>query len=98
MARATPTRFTGARPGILAMFLEATDKSEWQDLRDGLQLEAEARQFLTDAAAGSLVAVTASSRIELFSATAENSEMRFRNPAHPAAGSAALAPAVRSTR
>ena len=35
-----------ARPGILAMFIEDTDRSEWRGLRDRLELEGEARQFL----------------------------------------------------
>ena len=34
------------RPGILAMFIEDTDRSEWRGLRDRLELEGEARQFL----------------------------------------------------
>jgi hypothetical protein len=101
MAQASPARFTGTRPGILAMFLEDTDRQEWRALRDGLLLEGETRQFLTRPDAAHLVAVTAASRAELFGATgadaASDGELRFRNQAHPAAKSPALAPAIRSS-
>jgi hypothetical protein len=47
-----------------------------------------------------VIAVTCTSRFELFAASApsaaEGGELRFRNPAHPTAGAAALAPAVLS--
>lgn len=101
MAAVAPTRLSGTRPGILAMFVEDTDRAEWRGLRERLELEGEARQFLTDKAARAVVAVTCTSRLELFGlaepdAVAEG-ELRFRNPAHPAARSAALAPAVLSS-
>ena len=41
-----PTRLSGTRPGILAIFIDDTDRSEWRGLRDRLELEGEARQFL----------------------------------------------------
>lgn len=94
MAAVAPLRLTGARPGILAMFIEDTDRLEWQGLRENLVLEGEARQFLTLPAARRVVAVTCVSRQELFGA---GGELRFRNPAHPAARTAALAPAVMSS-
>ena len=47
MAAIAPARLTGTRPGILAMFVEDTDRTEWRILRDKLELEGEARQFLT---------------------------------------------------
>ncbi len=99
MAALAPARLTGARPGILAMFVEDTDGAEWRSLRDRLQLEGETRQFLTRAEAKPVVAVTCSSRFELFAAPdgVEEGELRFRNPLHPAAKAAALAPAVAST-
>jgi len=101
MATIAPARLSGTRPGILAMFVEDTDRAEWRGLRERLELEGEARQFLTDKAARAVVAVTCTSRLELFGlagpdAVAEG-ELRFRNPAHPAAHSAALAPAVLSS-
>lgn len=101
MATIAPARLSGTRPGILAMFVEDTDRAEWRGLRERLELEGEARQFLTDKAARAVVAVTCTSRLELFGlaepdAVAEG-ELRFRNPAHPAARSAALAPAVLSS-
>ena len=47
MAAIAPTRLTGSRPGILAMFVDDTDRTEWRMLRERLELEGEARQFLT---------------------------------------------------
>ncbi len=96
-----PTRLTGARPGILALFLEDTDRAEWQSLRSTLELEGETRQFMTHAEARSVVCVTCASRLELFGLPTPDSvpggELRFRNPAHPAAKEPALAPAVLSS-
>jgi hypothetical protein len=101
MAAIAPTRLTGEHPGILAMFLEDTDADEWCGLRDRLELEGEARQFLTEPAGRGVIAVTCTSRLELFDmpapAAVAEGELRFRNPSHPAAKSAALAPAVMSS-
>jgi hypothetical protein len=101
MAAIAPMRLTGTRPGILAMFVEDTDRQEWRHLREQLELEGEARQFLTHPEARWVVAVTCASRFELFGARAPDAavdgELRFRNPGHPAARTAALAPAVLSS-
>ena len=101
MAALAPVRLTGTRPGILAMFVEDTDAAEWRHLRDQLELEGEARHFMTNPEARCVVAITCSSRLELFGAVpphaASDGELRFRNPAHPAAKTAALAPAVLSS-
>ena len=101
MAAIAPTRLTGTRPGILAMFVEDTDRAEWRLLRERLDLEGEARQFLTHPCARAVVAVCCSSRLEMFGLpcpdAAPGGELRFRNPAHPAAKAAALAPAVSSS-
>lgn len=101
MAAIAPARLTGTRPGILAMFVEDTDRAEWRHLRERLELEGEARQFLTFPEARAVVAVTCASRLELFETpaphAADGGELRFRNPAHPAAKAAALAPAVLSS-
>jgi hypothetical protein len=100
MAALTP-RLSGKRPGILAMFIEDTDRLEWRTLRDQLRLEGASRQFLTRTEASCVVAVTCTSRQELFGAAppdaAPAGEVRFRNPSHRCAGDAALAPAVLST-
>ena len=90
----TPTRLSGTRPGILAMFIDDTDRSEWRGLRERLELEGEARQFLAYKAARPVIAVTCASRFELFGMAdaAEEGELRFRNSAHPAAKAAALGP------
>ena len=101
LATIAPQRLTGERPGILAMFVEDTDKLEWRGLRDRLELEGEARQFMTNQEARPVVAVSFASRLELFGLSepdaAAEGEIRFRNPGHPAAGVAALAPAVLSS-
>lgn len=100
LAHLAPTRLTGTRPGILAIFIEDTDKLEWRRLRDQLSLEGETRQFLTTKQAESVVVVSCASRLELFGApppdSAEQGEMRFRNPRHPAAAVPGLAPSVMS--
>ena len=94
-----PTRLTGERPGILAMFIDDTDRGEWRGLRDRLELEGEARQFLAYKAARPVIAVTCASRFELLGMAdaAEDGELRFRNSAHPAAKAAALGPAILSS-
>ncbi len=97
LAAIAPSRLTGARPGILAMFLEDTDAVEWRILREKLLLEAEARKFHTFVEARPVIAVTCASRYEFLGAGAPGGELRFRNPMHPAAKSLALAPAVLST-
>ena len=101
MAQIAPARLTGTRPGILAMFIEDTDRMEWRLLRERMQLEGEARQFLTDPGARPVVAVTCASRLEMFGMAAPDAapdgEFRFRNPLHPAAKVPALAPAVTSS-
>ncbi len=101
MASIAPARLTGTRPGILAMFVEDTDRAEWRLLREKLELEGEARKFMTHPEARSVVAVTCVSRLELFGLpepdSAPDGELRFRNPAHPAAKAPELAPAVLSS-
>lgn len=101
LAAIAPARLSGTRPGILAMLVEDTDRMEWRHLRDQLELEGEARQFLTNREARPVVAVTCASRFELFDAqppdAAEGGDLRFRNQAHPAAKLAGLAPAVLSS-
>jgi hypothetical protein len=101
LAALAPARLTGRHPGILAMFVEDTDRLEWRGLRDRLELEGEARQFMTNKEARPVVAVTFASRLELFGLgppdAAPDGEIRFRNPSHPSAGLPALAPAVCSS-
>jgi hypothetical protein len=96
-----PARLTGTRPGILALFVEDTDRTEWRLLRERLELEGETRQFLTCPEARAVIAVTCASRLELFGFAepdaAADGELRFRNPAHPAAKTPGLAPAVLSS-
>ena len=96
---AAPTRLSGTLPGILAMFVDDIDRSEWRGLRDRLELEGAARQFLAVKAARPVIAVTCASRFELFGMpdAAEEGELRFRNPSHPAAKAVALGPAILSS-
>ena len=100
MGEAALTRLSGRHPGILAMFIEDMDRTEWRTLRDSLELEGVARRFLTEPAARHVVAVSCASRAELFGFAppdaAEEGELRFRNPGHPAARNLALAPAIAS--
>ncbi len=101
LAALAPARLSGTRPGIIAMFIEDTDRLEWRLLREQLTLEGEARQFLTAPEARCVVAVTCASRFELCEIAGDDAapegELRFRNPSHPAAKSAALAPSVLSS-
>jgi hypothetical protein len=101
LAVLAPARLTGKRPGILSVFVEDTDRQEWRGLRERLELEAEARQFMANPEGRPVVAVSFVSRLELFGVAepdaAPGGELRFRNPGHPAAGLAALAPAVMSS-
>jgi hypothetical protein len=101
LAAIAPIRLSGTRPGILSMFVEDTDRTEWRALRERLELEGEARQFLAHPTSRGVVAVTCASRLEMLGATAPDAapdgEMRFRNPAHPAAKVSGLAPAVLSS-
>jgi hypothetical protein len=93
-----PARLSGARPGILAVFVEDTDPTEWRSLRERLELEGATRNFLTAPEARPVVAVTCASRFELLGQpepiAARGGELRYRNPAHPLARDAILAPAV----
>lgn len=95
------TRFSGTKPGILAMFLEDIDLAEWRALREHLRLEGETRHFLTSPMARSVVAVSCATRAEMFALGAPQAasagELRFRNPSHPAARVSALAPAILAT-
>jgi hypothetical protein len=101
LATLAPARLTSERPGILSVFVEDTDRLEWRGLRERLELEGEARQFMTNPEGRPVVAVSFVSRLELFGVAgpdaAPGGELRFRNPGHPAAGFAALAPAVMSS-
>lgn len=100
MRRTAPERLSGARPGILAMFVDDVERPEWDGLRDRLELEGEARQFLTLPEARGVVAVSYVSRTELFGiavSETETADLRFRNPSHPAAKSPALAAAILSS-
>ncbi len=93
-------RLSETRPGILAVFVEDTDPTEWRTLRERLELEAAARNFLTSPEARSVIAVSCVSRFELLGqaepVAAKGGELRFRNPAHPKAKDAVLLPAVAS--
>ncbi len=101
LGRLAPPRVSGQRPAILALFIEDIDRPEWRGLMDSLELEAAARHFMTADEAEHVVAVTCYSRMEMFGLSgpdaAAEGELRFRNPAHPAAKIPALAPAIQSS-
>lgn len=90
------SRFSGERPGIVAVFLDDIEAAEWHSLRDTLELEGVIRRFLTEPEAKLVVAVTCTTRQEFFALgdCAPEGELRFRNPGHPAAKSAGLGPAI----
>ena len=81
MMQIAPARLSGTRQGVLAMFIEDTDPMEWRVLREQLQLEGAARQFLTRPEARCVAAVSCASRCELLGGRAV--ELRFRSPGHP---------------
>jgi hypothetical protein len=99
--RLAPGRVSGKRPAILSLFVEDIDRAEWRGLRESLELEGAARHFMTCGGAAAVVAVTCYSRMEMFGLNGPDAvadgELRFRNPAHPAAKIAALAPAILSS-
>jgi hypothetical protein len=99
MKAIAPARLTGAHPGILAMFIDDIERQEWRGLRDRLELEGEARQFLTQPEARQLAAVTFASRMELFGTqdSQPDGDLRFRNPSNKAARTPALSPAIASS-
>lgn len=100
LAMAAGQRLTGSRPGILSVFLEDVERQEWQRLRESLHMEGAVRRFFTTGAGRPLAAVSCVTRLEMFGAqppgAVEGGELRFRNPVHPAAGCAVLAPAIAS--
>lgn len=97
-AAAASSRFSGQRPGIVAVFLDDLEAAEWHALRDTLELEGVIRRFLTEPEAKLVVAVTCTTRQEFFALgdCAPEGELRFRNPGHPAAKNAGLGPAISS--
>lgn len=100
LSEAARTRLSGARPAVLATFLDEVDRVEWRGLRDRLELEGAARRFLTTPEARPVAAVSCASRMELLGAAppdaAPEGELRFRNPSNPQSKLPALAPAVAS--
>lgn len=100
-AERASARLSGTRPGIVALFLDDVERSEWRGLRDRLELEGSVRRFLTTAPAKRIVAVTCATRMEMFAAGSPDAvaegELRFRNPGHPAAKLPALSAAVASS-
>ena len=62
------------------MFIDDTDRGEWRGLRERLELEGEARQFLAYKAARPVIAVTCASRFELFGMADAAEERRAAVP------------------
>ena len=99
-ALAAEGRLSGRHPGILAIFLEDLDRLDWRALRgEQLELEGAVRRFLTTPPARRVVAVSCTSRFEMFGApdAAPEGELRFRNQGHAAAKHPGLAPAILSS-
>ena len=74
LAALAPARLTGERPGILSVFVEDTDRLEWRGLRERLELEGEARQFMTNPEARPVVAIS----LRLPSGTVRRCRARWR--------------------
>jgi len=91
-------RLSDRMPGLVSIFVEDMDRTEWRALRQDMALEAIIRRFLAGSAARRVLGAACASRAELFGLAPPDSvpggELRFRNPSHPAAKSAALAPAI----
>jgi hypothetical protein len=99
-ALAAEGRLSGRHPGILAIFLDDLDRLDWRALRgEQLELEGAVRRFLTTPPARRVVAVSCTSRFEMFDTpeAAPEGELRFRNPSHAAAKHPGLAPAILSS-
>lgn len=100
MRQAAEERLTGKAPGIVSVFVDDLERSEWRSLRETLKLEGAVRRFLTEAVARRMVAAVCASRMELYGLAppdaAPDGELRYRNPGHPAGKLAALAAAVTS--
>lgn len=101
MRLAAESRLSGTVPGILSVFVDDLERSEWRLLRETLELEGAVRRFLTEPAGRRVVAATCASRMEMFGMAppdaAAEGELRFRNPSHPACKVPALAPAITSS-
>ncbi|MBE9604614.1 hypothetical protein IAI18_07035 [Acetobacteraceae bacterium H6797] len=108
IAQATARRMATAaarldprQPGILAMFIDDLERDEWRRLRETLELEGEARRFMTSAAAAPVLAAGCATRMELMGLPSPHAvpggELRFRSATHPAARQAALQTALMSS-
>ena len=101
MRLAAESRLSGKVPGILSVFVDDLERSEWRLLRETLELEGAVRRFLTEPAGRRVVAAACASRMEMFGMAppdaAAEGELRFRNPSHPACKVPALAPAITSS-
>jgi hypothetical protein len=100
LALSAAGRLSGRHPGIQAVFLDDLDRADWRALRgEQLELEGAVRRFLTTAPARRVVAVSCTSRFEMFDApdAVPDDELRFRNPSHAAAKLPGLAPAILSS-
>ncbi|WP_376092293.1 hypothetical protein ACE7GA_23370 [Roseomonas sp. CCTCC AB2023176] len=71
-------RLSGERPGMVALFLDELERTEWRTLRHTLELEGAVRRFLTTAPAKRLVAVTCASRMEMFAEDGRRTRCRGR--------------------
>ena len=101
LATLAPTRLTGDPPGHSRDVHRGHRPNRVARPARATRTGRRDRQFLAGADARRVVAVTCASRLEMFGMTgsdvAPEGELRFRNPAHPAAKAAALAPAVLSS-
>ena len=100
LSEAATGRLSGQRPGIVSVFLEDVERTEWRALRETLELEGAVRRFFTTPEATPMIAASCATRLEMFGVAApdaaEQGELRFRNQAHPEARLPSLQPAITS--
>ncbi|WP_120006922.1 hypothetical protein [Teichococcus vastitatis] len=98
LASCAATRLSGTCAGIISVFLEDVDRSEWRNLRDTLELEGGVRRFYTTPDAARITAASCVTRMEMFDCAppdaAEQGELRFRNQSHAQAQRPELQPAI----
>lgn len=97
-AAAAGERLSGRRAGIVAGFVDNLDSQEWRHLRETLVLEGVVRRWFTTAPAQPVAALSCATRFEMFAEAGgvAAGELRFRNPAHPAAKHPGLTPVLLS--
>ncbi|KAA2214071.1 hypothetical protein [Teichococcus oryzae] len=100
LGNAAMSRLSGTCAGLVSVFLEDVDRSEWRGLRETLELEGSIRRFFTTPDAARITAASCVTRLEMFDCAppdaAAQGEVRFRNQGHREAARPELQPAISS--